>query len=130
MWLVTMIDEHICCNGVKVQKWQSIDGWDIVIMKDGVVQSTTLASNITQANALFLQKIRDIECGALLLSPLNQKALCVNGFVVEMTIFRKKYRIKTYLNDKVISTISVDEFKDALSHYRSKIEEYQFLRIL
>lgn len=128
--LVVKIDEHICSNGAKVQKWQCGNGWDIVVMQTGTVQSTVFTTSITQAEDLFLQRIKDIEYIDLLLHPLNKKVLCMDEMIVEMKSIRDKCMVRTYKNNEIESTIKVEDYKDALIYYKEKIEKHKFKEII
>lgn len=61
MQMTTLIDEHVCCDETKVQLWTCQHGYDIVVIKDGVVQSTVCKSDKLSAELLFLEISKELD---------------------------------------------------------------------
>ena len=53
MFVVTKIDEYICRNGIKIQYWTNGKGFDIVVMQNGFVKSTTYTEDQQQAREIY-----------------------------------------------------------------------------
>ena len=51
--LTRLIEQYICSNGIKIQKWKNDAGYDIAVIQNGIIQSTCLTNDKTEAKELF-----------------------------------------------------------------------------
>ncbi len=61
MSIVKKIDEHLCKNGIKIQKWKSETGYDIVVIDKGIIISTYFTPNPDNAHLMFEKRITEFE---------------------------------------------------------------------